>query len=368
MALIGRLALWRRAILPALGLSLTLGCSAPIQPASWAPQLPLALSTSAAKQYYFYVGSAPAKTEFDVFPLEGSAPIRQFSRPHGIRAMAIDPWGDIYTSDGDPDQGRVIAYTPGGNSHLLSIRSPAVQAIAFDTTGHLFATNSVVVEEYAARSTKLIRNIGTKTSGADALAVDSNGTLFVGRVNGSVEVFAQGSSSPFLTITSRLRAAFALLLDAGTLYVANCPSCYNIRHATDSVNEYDSSTGALIRSITTGINHPGAIAIGKQGDLFVANDPFLKSGAVTVYGSNGKLLHTVTHGIDGPDALSVGPFGDVYVSNWCGCGEKQDSISVYDADGSRLLRQITQGITAPGSLAIGSKDSDQSPQHRLAKL
>lgn len=305
------------------------------------------------QQYYLYVGSTPARTRFEVFPLDGNNPLRQFRRTWGVRAMAVDKWGDIYTADGQPDQGQIIAYAPGGTSKLLTINSPAIQAIAFDSEGDLFATNSVVVEEYAPQSSQLKRTIRIKTQGASALAFDRSGNLYVGRTGGSVEVFAPKADRPFLTIKHGLRAVYALLFGkSGNLYVANCPSCYNIQHATDSVNEYDTGTGNLIRVITSGIHSPVSMTIGERELLFVANRPFLQAGSVTVY--DRRLVRTITRGVKGPDAVAIGPFGDAYVANWCGCGEKQDSVSVYSTDGSKLLRQITTDIVAPGALAIGT--------------
>jgi DNA-binding beta-propeller fold protein YncE len=144
-----------------------------------------------------------------------------------------------------------------------------------------------------------------------------------------------------------------LFAKSGNVFVANCPTCYGSAHFAGSVTEYAPASGTPIRTIIKGVNTPIALAVGRHGLLFVANHPFLQQGWVTVYSSGTTPVRTITNGINGADSLAIDPRGYLYVANRCGCGEKQDSITVYSPDGSRLLRTITQGVIGPSAIAIG---------------
>ncbi|MGA8533630.1 MAG: hypothetical protein WB615_05940 [Candidatus Tumulicola sp.] len=300
-------------------------------------------------KWFLYSGDANGGTKFKVYPLDGSKPVRRFTRPWGIDAMAIDPWSDVYTADGLISGGQIIVYSPGGTSVLLSFLSGPTVALAFDASGNLYESDTAGVEEYAARSTKLLRIFRRNTYGADALAFDSAGNLFVARVGGSIEVFAPGASRPFRAISDGVKVPFALLVSkSDNLFVANCPSCYGSGHFAGSVTEYAPGSGTPLRTLTDGINTPIAMALGRHGLLFVANNPFLKQGSVTVYSSGMTPVRTITNGINGPDSLAIGPGEDLYVAN-----RYAGSITVFSPEGSCLLRTITQGVQGPTAIAIG---------------
>ncbi|MGA8533435.1 MAG: hypothetical protein WB615_04950 [Candidatus Tumulicola sp.] len=132
-------------------------------------------------------------------------------------------------------------------------------------------------------------------------------------------------------------------------------ACYGSSRDPGSVVEYAPGSGTPLRTLTDGIDTPIAMTTGRLGLLFVANHPFLKQGSITVYASGTAPVRMITDGINGPDSLAVDRDGYLYVANWCGCGEKEDSITVYSPDGSRLLRTISQGVQGPTAIAIGEK-------------
>jgi sugar lactone lactonase YvrE len=172
---------------------------------------------------------------------------------------------------------------------------------------------------------------------------------------GSVEVFAPGAKQPFRKITDGIRTPVALLFDsAGDLYVANCRSCYDYTDPRGgSVTEYAPGSATPIRVLKQGIEAPAALALGANGVLFVADDPFMGKTAVTVYSASSKKpVRRITDGISGPASLAIGPDGDLYVANYPCCGG-DDSVTVYSPNGSRLVQKVRRGVKSPTAIAIG---------------
>ena len=105
-----------------------------------------------------------------------------------------------------------------------------------------------------------------------------------------------------------------------------------------------------------GIETPDALAVGRGGLLFVANDPSLrpevvKTGWISVYASSGTSpVRKITKDIKGLRSLTVDAKGYLYVeSSWT----NEHAILVFTPDGSRLVRKITDGVKAPSAVAVG---------------
>jgi|SRR5579863_995522 len=322
--------------------------------------LDLASSHRGAKQQWFlYLGNMEGSaSKFKVYRLGGSRPIRSFSRSWNVYAMAIDPWNDVYTTNSFVSDTEITAYTPGGKAVLVNIDSGfgAPLGLAFDRHGNLWIADTVNIEEYAARSAKLLRIV--KVRGCYSLAIDSSDNLYAAcggndRKN-EIDVFAPRARSPFRAITRGIDRPRALMFDrSGNLFVANCSPCssYGKKHG-GSITVYPPGSGVPLRVITNGIDWPVAMAFDGDGKLAVANSPWLENGWVTVYGSGSHPTHTITKGILSPNAITADPAGNVYVSNLPVAGGKDFSVTVYNARGS-LLRTITDGVKVPTALAIG---------------
>ena len=176
------------------------GCGGPQSPIGPQGAMPQSRATLAGQKSktFLYVGilGGGRKANFLVYPIDALKPLRKFDVYWGVAAMAIDRWGDIYTTNGFPSGGSITAFTPGGRSVLLSFIAYPVNALAFDRRGHLYAA-SVGVGEYRPRSSKLIRGLGEGIDNPDALAVDGSGNVYVasdsnsssGLGKGSIEVF-----------------------------------------------------------------------------------------------------------------------------------------------------------------------------------
>jgi sugar lactone lactonase YvrE len=312
-----------------------------------------------SKAYLYLGNSYGSGSTFVVYPLHGSKPLREITRSWGVYAMAIDSWGDVYTTDGNPDSGTITAYTPGGENVLLTIYVDAAQALAFDGSGNLFAALPVGIVEFAARRTKRLRSFGGKdATDGEALAFDRSGNLYLASVkaHGSIAVYAPGKNDPFRRITDGIRTPVALSFDkSGDLFAANCPGCY-AEKGRGFVSEYAPGSSKPQRVLRKGIETPDALAVGRGGLLFVANDPSLRPGVVkpgwiSVFASSGTSpVRKITKGIKGVRSLTVDAEGYLYVeSSWT----NEQAILVFTPDGSRLVRKITDGVKSPSAVAVG---------------
>jgi sugar lactone lactonase YvrE len=310
-----------------------------------------------SKAYLYLGNSYGSGSTFVVYPLHGSKPSREITRSWGVYAMAIDPLGDVYTTDGNPDSGTITAYTPGGKNVLLTIYVDAAQALAFDGSGNLFAALPVGIAEFAARRTKRLRSFGGKDAvDGEALAFDRSGNLYLASVKGrgSIAVYAPGGNDPFRRITDGIRTPVALSFDkSDDLFAANCPGCY-AEKGSGSVSEYAPGGAKPQRVLKKGIETPDALAVGR-GLLFVANDPSLRPGVVkpgwiSVYASSGTSpVRKITKGIKGVRSLTVDAKGYLYVeSSWT----NEHAILVFTPNGSRLVRKITDGVKSPSAVAV----------------
>jgi len=77
-------------------------------------------------------------------------------------------------------------------------------------------------------------------------------------------------------------------------------------------------------------------------ELFVANDK-----TVTVYAENGKLLRTISSALNAPAALAIDANRNLYVAN-----RGNSTVTVYGAGSTTLIRTIRSGVSQPRALAF----------------
>lgn len=318
------------------------------------------VSTHEKTETYLYVGilGGRSKANFLVYAIDGSKPIRRFDLYWGVTSMAIDRWGDVYTTNGFPTGGSITAFTPGGRSVLLTFIAYPVSGLGFDRFGHLYAT-SVGVVEYRPRSSKIIRGFGKDVHNPDAVATDGSGNVYVasnsnsssGLGKGSIEVFPPHGNQPIREIRRGIDTPVALAFDqSGNLYVGNCPGCYE-GTSKGSVTEYAPGSRRPLRTLRDGINTPDALAVGANGMIYVANYPQVigkpNHPSVTAYAATGtKPILKITDGIKNPTSLAVDADGDLYVAN-----RGNGTVTVYAPGKVRPLRTIE--VEGVNQLAIG---------------
>jgi sugar lactone lactonase YvrE len=320
-----------------------------------------------ASQKYLYLGlNTGTGPTLVVYPLDGSKPLRKIVDSWRVSDLAVDPWGDVYTSDDNPSGGEVTAYTSGGRSALFSMYAGGVSCMTFDARGYLYACEDEYVEEFAPRSSKRIR-VARDAQNVWAIALDRAGNVYAAQLtgagsesNGAVKVFRPREQRPFRVLRHGINSPTALAFDShGNLYVANSPGYWQEK-GTGSVSEYAPGSDRPLRVLRDGINTPTSLAIGPRDELFVANnvsyttdanpDATIKSRAwISVYGPMG---HSPKHRINGfaqVPQITLDARGNLYA---IAVTNDKAEIAVFNQRLARV-RTITDGVKGAQAIAIG---------------
>jgi sugar lactone lactonase YvrE len=280
-----------------------------------------------------------------VYGASSVKPLRTYAKVSPL-AMAIGPSGNLYVADSTPNSssGMVRVYHAGTTklAQTLTQGLSGPHALAIDSQGTVYVANAYIgVIEYLSNQTAEKRKIPNFFP--VSLALDSAQNLYVGRVSSpyggkgaSVRVFKSVTGAELRTITAGVGNPTSLAFDtAGNLYVAN-PS-------GSTVTVYAPGKTAVLRTIK-GAQAPYAIALDASNDLFVADTPH---SYVKVYkpGSN-VPSRTITNGIKNPIALAIDSSGDLFVAN-------STNVTMYKPGASTPSRTITTGVNAPDALVFG---------------
>jgi hypothetical protein len=189
--------------------------------------------------------------------------------------LAFDSDGELYVSNlGGP----VTMYAAGGTNKTGSISQiTGSTAILLDPSDDVYVANCNyrckhgLVYEFGPEGKPLIRKISNGIRNPYALALDGSGNLFVADANVSnnircyVSAYAQGSSSPYETITDGVFDAHGVGFDpAGNLYIANYRSmCAGNRPSgRGSVTVYPPGQAQPSHKLTRNINRPQSLLFG----------------------------------------------------------------------------------------------------------
>ena len=144
----------RYALTTCAAVALLAGCGGS-QPPIGAP-VAMPQSHNQRAKSFLYVGNAfGSGSTFVVYLLGGSKPLRQIKRDWNVYAIAIDPWGDVYTTDD-----RMPSWRPGSSpTHaaaarkaLLAINDDADSPLAFDGSGNLYVDDRGASSESTKRA------------------------------------------------------------------------------------------------------------------------------------------------------------------------------------------------------------------------
>jgi hypothetical protein len=314
-------------------------------------------------QRYLYLGlNTGTGPTLIVYPLDGSKPLRKIVDSWRVSDLAVDRWGDVYTSDDNPSGGEVTAYTSGGRALLFSMYAGGVSCMTFDARGDLYACQDEYIEEYAPRSSKRIR-LGRDALNVWAIALDRTGNVYAAQLTGKssessgvVKVFHPRAQRPFRIIHRGISNPTALAFDSsGDLYVANCAACWS-EEGTGSVAEYAPGSDTPLRVLKHGINSPTALGIGPGDELFVANNiefvskSYKPSAWISVYGPSGRSpKHRITGTFDNVGGMTLDAQGNLYAI--CS-GKGKQEVAVFNQRYERV-RTITDGVKGAQAIAIG---------------
>ncbi len=230
---------------------------------------------------FLYVGNAfGSGSTFVVYLLRGSKPLREIKRDWNVYAIAIDPWGDVYTTDRMPSGGwgsSRMTTVAGARRCSLSTMTPIARwRLMVPATSTLTIRSSSESTKRAAPS--CYAPLDWTHTTVDALAFDNTGNFYAAQLStsesgdgkGVVKVHPPGKDQPSRKITKGTVAPVAMIFDADGNLAANCPGCYYGK-SRGWVAEYPPGGSAPLRVLKSGIYDPVALALGNNRQLFVAN-------------------------------------------------------------------------------------------------
>ncbi|MBV8435383.1 MAG: hypothetical protein JO029_13980 [Candidatus Eremiobacteraeota bacterium] len=311
--------------------------------------------------------------------------------------------GNSGSSSSSSSSNGSLAEFHAGRPHLLNDISDGINAprgMAFDGNGNVYVANgggsssssssgsNGSVSVYVAHGSEQVRTITRGINEPDAVAVDSNGTVYVANLGGSgsssssssssggsVTVYRHGHNRVAYVITAGISSPRALAMDNdNNLYVLNgaaASSSSGSNNGSVAVFALHHRSPSMV--LTSGIDSPTALAVDGAGDVFVANAGTSTNGTTTGSGSNasgGSVVEfsagsrtptaTITNGIAMPRALALDGTGSLFVANEAGGSSSSSSssangtVAVYPSGTTTPSRVINDGITAPDALAVAS--------------
>jgi hypothetical protein len=257
------------------------------------------LSVSAQNMF---VGSY-GNHDVEEFPSGSSTP-SSFAPVNFANDIAFDASGDMFVAD--QFNGIIDEYANHGGTLSPTATTFAsgvtdVKALAFDTSGNLFAASDITDDIYKFTPGGSESTFATGLNAPQALAFNNAGILFVGNVGnnsagaGSItKITAGGTQSLFLSgLTNPDGLAFNAV---GNLFVSE-------PNVTESGSVIEITPGGNQSLVGTGFNQPAGLAFDGSGDLFVADQGLnSENGDITEIMANGTRSVFST---DVPKPLSI---------------------------------------------------------------
>jgi sugar lactone lactonase YvrE len=318
-----------------------------------------------------YVTNTDANTVTEYAP---GGYTRTFTYSTGLTypaGVAVDAGGNVYVSSLSPAS--VEVFPQGVNTPSLKITdAPYPIDLALDAGGNLFVTTYTAnfsngeVLEYGPGITQGT-NLGIVTKAAGGIALDKAGAIVTADQSlPGVLVFPPGATQPARTFGQNAVDPDPVRFDADRRRAFVGDSVGN------AVYVYDYASGALIDTITDGIDGPNGLALAPAPPLLPAGASGHSAGgwispeakptkaliyvsdfsanAVQIYsanGSNQSPIGSITNGISGPEGDFVDKNGNLYVAN-----VTNYTVSVYPP-GSYMAALRYTGLEYPTNVTAG---------------
>ncbi len=277
----------------------------------------------------------------------------------------------VYVLECCAGYGNITVFNPGlrGIERTVAARDPSYMALGRDgTLSVVNGWSQITVYERSGR--RAARKL-TGYSWLVGVATDSQSNLYAidcesCEVNGAapnaaadpeskgdrIDVYTPGGKQLLRTISSGVRAPHAIAFDShGNLYVVNGSAEYH--YLRPSISVYKPGASSPFRKITSGgLDRPVRIALDKADDVFVNSG----SNSVLEYAADSNnVLRTITDGISSIDALALDSTGTLYVSNASRL-PSHGWISVYPLGATHEAYRITDRVNEPGPLLLDQDD------------
>ena len=192
----------------------------------------------------------------------------------------------------DNSSQKILEFTPGGvRSTFASLVN--AQALAFNSTGDLFASAGNNIYEYTPGG---VRSTFASAIGTQGLAINSAGDLFVSAGNNIYEYTPGGTRSIFASGLSD--ASYLAFNVVGDLFVATTPTNGTITEITP---------GGVRSTFASGLGEYRGLAFDSAGNLFATTETeiyeFTPAGAHSTFAS----------GVFQPSGLALNNAGNLFV-------------------------------------------------------
>ena len=230
--------------------------------------------------------------------------------------------------------GRPYGLTCAPNGNLLVTREENDEVVEFDNA------TGALVRIFA----------GTALNNPTGLALGPNGNLFVANRDSSNVVEFHGTTGAFVRI-------FASGLPGAPFSIAFGPNgnlFVTLGFGGGQAVELDGATGAVVRNFYH-IWRPRGLTFGPSGNLFVSS---LYTNTVAEFDiTSGALVRTLSGGLTHPHGLTFGPNGNLFVADY-----NPPRVSEFDgASGGVIGPFVTSGPTNPIELMFGPSSGPCGP-------
>jgi YVTN family beta-propeller protein len=166
-----------------------------------------------------------------------------------------------------------------------------------------------------------------------SIAFDASGNMYASMYAGHrVRIFAPGATSPFRAIWNDLKEPSDVLVDhAGRVFVSNDAAPLAV---------FAPRQNRVVRTLPY-VGTPWRMLVDSEDYFYLA-----VSGMLYAYSPGGaKLLYQLEGRHDAPLTAALDPNNNLYVTKYF-----SNSITVYNAHSTKVLRTITRGVNRPWEL------------------